>query len=95
MAVPGADDAAIQADILKTMGRDTRPSAPRSIISRVFAGKSLASLDQIRRDAVASEFRRNGRRCGRGRSSASCCNAITATTACCARSGWSFARHSR
>jgi hypothetical protein len=59
-AVPGADDAAIQADILKTMGRDTE--AIRAALDHLarLAGKPLAALDQIRRDAVASEFRALG-----------------------------------
>ncbi len=43
---PGADDAAIQADILATVGRDTRLVAE--------------ALDHPRRDAVAREFRATG-----------------------------------
>ena len=59
-AVPGADDAAIQADILKTMGRDTE--AVRAALDHLarLAGKPLAELDMARRDAVAKEFRASG-----------------------------------
>ena len=59
-AVPGADDAAIQADILKTMGRDTE--AVRAALDHLarLAGKPLADLDPARRDAVAQEFRASG-----------------------------------
>jgi hypothetical protein len=48
--VPGADDPAIQADMLKTLGRDTER----------LAGKPLAALDQAKRDSVAQEFRATG-----------------------------------
>jgi hypothetical protein len=59
-AVPGADDAAIQADILKTMGRDTEGvRAALDHLARL-AGKPLADLDPARRDAVATEFRASG-----------------------------------
>jgi hypothetical protein len=59
-AVPGADDAAVQADVLKTMGRDT--GAVRAALDHLarLAGKPLAELDQARRDAVAKEFRASG-----------------------------------
>ena len=59
-AVPGADDVAIQADILKTMGRDTE--AVRAALDHLarLAGKPLAELDPARRDAVAREFRASG-----------------------------------
>ena len=59
-AVPGADDAAIQADILKTLGRDTEGvRAALDHLARL-AGKPLAELDGARRDAVAKEFRASG-----------------------------------
>jgi len=59
-AVPGADDAAIQADILKTLGRDTEGvRAALDHLARL-AGKPLAELDPARRDAVAKEFRASG-----------------------------------
>jgi hypothetical protein len=59
-AVPGADDAAIQADILKTMGRDTE--AIRTALDHLarLAGRPLSELDAVRRDAVATEFRASG-----------------------------------
>jgi hypothetical protein len=59
-AVPGADDATIQADILKTMGRDTETvRAALDHLARL-AGKPLSELDPARRDAVAKEFRASG-----------------------------------
>jgi hypothetical protein len=59
-AVPGADDAAIQADILRTMGRDTEAvRAALDHLARV-AGRPLAELDAAQRDAVAFEFRASG-----------------------------------
>ena len=55
--VPGADDAAIQADILATLGRDTgMVRAALDHLARL-AGKPLAELDWAKRDAVAGEFR--------------------------------------
>ena len=58
--VPGADDAAIQADILATLGRDTRlVTAALDHLARL-AGGPLAELDAARRDAVAQEFRKDG-----------------------------------
>ena len=58
--VPGADDPAIQADILKTLGRDTE-LVRRALdhLARV-AGKPLAALDPAKRDAIAKEFRATG-----------------------------------
>src|SRR5580698_5953197 len=58
--VPGADDAAVQADIIATLGRDTAMvSAALDHLARL-AGKPLAALDADRRDAVAKEFRALG-----------------------------------
>ncbi len=58
--VPGADDAAIQADILATLGRDTeRVREALDYIARL-AGKRLAELDEAGRDTVAKEFRATG-----------------------------------
>lgn len=58
--VPGADDPAIQADILATLGRDTRlVTAALDLLARL-AGRPLAELDGARRDAVAQEFRKDG-----------------------------------
>ena len=58
--VPGADDAAIQADILATMGRETpMVCAALDHLARL-AGAPLAQLDDTGRDAVAREFRATG-----------------------------------
>jgi hypothetical protein len=58
--VPGADDAAIQGDMLATLGRDTdMVRAALDHLARL-AGKPLAELDPARREAVAKEFRANG-----------------------------------
>ncbi len=58
--VPGADDAAIQADMLNTLGRDTAPViAALDHLARL-AGKPLAELDQGQQDKVATEFRAAG-----------------------------------
>jgi hypothetical protein len=58
--VPGADDPAIQADILATLGRDT--ALVRQALDHLarLAGQPLAALDAARRDAVAEEFRASG-----------------------------------
>jgi hypothetical protein len=58
--VPGADDAAVQGDILKTLGRDTKQvAAALDHIARL-AGAPLAELDAARRDAVVQELRASG-----------------------------------
>lgn len=58
--VPGADDPAIQADMLKTLGRDTELVAQALDHLARLAGKPLAALDAARRDAVIKEFRAAG-----------------------------------
>jgi hypothetical protein len=58
--VPGADDAAVQADILKTLGRDTKPMAAALDHLARLAGQPLAELDADRREAVVQEFRASG-----------------------------------
>ena len=58
--VPGADDAAIQGDIIATLGRDTRMVAAALDHIAKLAGKPLASLDEGRREAVVTEFRAGG-----------------------------------
>ena len=58
--VPGADDPAIQADMLATLGRDTRLVAAALDHLARLAGQPLAELDAARRDAVAQEFRSSG-----------------------------------
>ena len=58
--VPGAGDAAIQGDILATLGRDTKMvSAALDHLAKL-AGKPLADLDDAKRDAVVTEFRTSG-----------------------------------
>ena len=58
--VPGADDPAIQADILATLGRDA--GMVREALDQLarLAGTPLADLDPARREAVAQEFRATG-----------------------------------
>ena len=58
--VPGADDAAIQADMLATLGRDTKLVAAALDHLARLAGQPLAELGVAKRDAVAQEFRRSG-----------------------------------
>ena len=58
--VPGADDTRIQADILATLGRDTKQVAAALDHLARLAGMPLARLDPTRREAVAKEFRANG-----------------------------------
>src|SRR6201987_2385119 len=58
--VPGADDAAIQGDIIATLSRDTKMvSAALDHVAKL-AGQPLASLDEARREAVVTEFRSGG-----------------------------------
>jgi len=58
--VPGADDSAIQADIVATLGRDA--GLVREALDQLarLAGRPLASLDPARREAVAMELRATG-----------------------------------
>ncbi len=58
--VPGADDPAIQADMLATLGRDTAQVAQALDHLARLSGKSLAEVDPARREAVALEFRTSG-----------------------------------
>lgn len=58
--VPGADDPAIQADMLATLGRDAKlVTVALDHLARL-AGEPLAELDAAKRDAVAQEFRSSG-----------------------------------
>jgi hypothetical protein len=58
--VPAADDAAIQADMLATLGRDAPAvSAALDHLARL-AGMPLSKLDAARRETVAKEFRASG-----------------------------------
>ena len=59
--VPGADDPAIQADIVATLGRDTglvREALEE--LARLAGRRPLASLDPGRRETVALELRAKG-----------------------------------
>jgi hypothetical protein len=58
--VPGADDAAVQADVLATLGRDTASVGEALDMLARLAGEPLSELDAARRDAVAREFRTSG-----------------------------------
>lgn len=59
-AVPGADDPAIQADIVATLGRDVaRMREALDAVARL-AGAPLASLDPARREAVVHALRTAG-----------------------------------
>jgi hypothetical protein len=58
--VPGADDPAIQADMLATLGRDTKlVMAALDYLARL-AGAPLADLAPTARDGVAQQFRTSG-----------------------------------
>jgi hypothetical protein len=58
--VPGADDPAIQADMLATLGRDTVLVKQALDHLARLAGQPLAELDATKRDGVANEFRATG-----------------------------------
>ena len=58
--VPGADDPAIQADMLATLGRDTVLVKQALDHLARLAAQPLAELDPAKRDAVATEFRATG-----------------------------------
>ena len=58
--VPGADDPAIQADMLATLGRDTALVTQALDHLARLAGQPLAELDTAKRDGVAQEFRTTG-----------------------------------
>ena len=58
--VPGADDPAIQADIVATLGRDTGLVREAMDGLARLAGSPLAGLDPARREAVALELRGKG-----------------------------------
>ena len=58
--VPGADDPAVQADIVATLGRDAGPVREALDALAQLAGQPLAGLDPARREAVAAELRAKG-----------------------------------
>ena len=94
-AVPGADDAMIFADIVKSLGRDLGDVRRALSTLSSLAGGAFAEQDAPRRETAAAAFReRGGAEVGDALARRSC-NATTATTAWCARSDWSRGRHSR
>jgi len=59
--VPGADDPAIQADMIATLGRDTMMvGLALDRLASLAGGQPLAELDAARRNGVAKEFRATG-----------------------------------
>ena len=58
--VPGADDPAIQADMLDTLGRDAGLVMKALDHLARLAGQPLAALDAAKRDEVARQFRTSG-----------------------------------
>ena len=86
--VPGADDPAIQADMVATLGRDT--GLVREALDELarLAGLPLASLGPARREAVALELRAKGGAAVAALSRV-VLNATIATTASFALSDWS------
>lgn len=58
--VPGADDPAIQADILATLGRDAEPVREALDQLATLAGGPFAALDPVRREALALGLRAKG-----------------------------------
>jgi hypothetical protein len=58
--VPGADDPAIQADILATLGRDAGPVRQALDALARLAGRPFATLEPARQEAVALELRAQG-----------------------------------
>ena len=58
--VPGADDPAIQADMLATLGRDAAAVREALELLARLVDMPLSELDATRRDAVIKEFRASG-----------------------------------
>jgi len=58
--IPGADDPAIQADMVATLDRDAGLVREALDAFARHAGQKLASLDPARREAVAMELRAKG-----------------------------------
>jgi hypothetical protein len=58
--IPGADDPAIQANMLRTLGRDTAAVCEALGMLARIAGVPLADLDPARREAAAMALRAEG-----------------------------------
>lgn len=58
--VPGADDPAIQADIVATLGRDAAPVAEALDVLAQLAGGTLTGLDPASREEAAAKLRAHG-----------------------------------
>jgi len=58
--VPGADDATIFADIVRSLGRDFNDVCAALGDIRELAGGALADLDEMRREAVLVAFNERG-----------------------------------
>lgn len=58
--VPGADDPAILADMVATMGRDTRRVREALVALARLAGQPFADLEPARREAVGLALRAQG-----------------------------------
>jgi hypothetical protein len=58
--VPGADDPAIQADMLTTLGRDTDPVRAALDALACLAGGPFTALDPAKREAAAMQLRAEG-----------------------------------
>ena len=58
--VPGADDPAIQADMLATLGRDAAPVRAALDALAHIAGAPLAGLDPARREAAVTKLQATG-----------------------------------
>lgn len=58
--VPGADDPAIQADLLATLGRDAPPVRQALDVLARIAGGPLAGLEPGRQEAAAEQLRATG-----------------------------------
>jgi len=58
--VPGADDAAIFADILRSFGRDAALVKQALAYLHTLSGGPFAALDEGQRAAIATDFRKGG-----------------------------------
>jgi hypothetical protein len=58
--VPGADDAAIFADIIASIGRDFDSVRQALAVLAALSGRAFTDLDETRRDVVAGVFQAQG-----------------------------------